>query len=79
MGFTTAISLMLIAAGAILTWAVTASVEGLNIQAVGVILMVVGIIGLMFALLFLASFAPFSRTTTTTGHRHHTDEVVRDV
>lgn len=74
MGVATGLSLILIAAGAVLTFAVTATVTGIDITAVGVILMVVGIIGLMLSLLFLASFAPFGRT-----HRHHTDEVVRDV
>jgi hypothetical protein len=39
-------SLLLIAAGAILKWAITAHVEGVNLQNMGVILMVVGGIGL---------------------------------
>ena len=39
-------SLLLIAAGAILKWAVTAHVTGLNLQNMGVILMFVGVIGL---------------------------------
>jgi len=50
------VSLILIAAGAILTWAVNATVSGLDINVVGVILMVVGIIGLLISLLFLDSF-----------------------
>jgi hypothetical protein len=52
-------SLMLIAIGAILAFAVDAQVSGLDINAVGAILMIVGIIGMAFSLLFLASFAPF--------------------
>lgn len=55
------LSLVLIAAGAILVWAVEATLVGLDIVAVGAILMVVGAIGLVFSLLFLASFAPFAR------------------
>lgn len=55
------LSLILIAVGAILAWAVDASVSGLDIKVVGTILMVVGGIGLLFTLLFLASFAPFGR------------------
>jgi hypothetical protein len=43
-------SLLLIAAGAILKWAVTARVSGLNLQNMGVILMVVGVIGLAIGL-----------------------------
>jgi len=39
-----AVGLILIAAGAILTWAVDAEVSGLDITAVGVILLIVGIV-----------------------------------
>ena len=46
-------SLFLIALGAILKFAVTASVGGIEIATVGVILMVVGVIGLLISLLFL--------------------------
>ena len=44
------VSILLIAAGAILTWAVTATVSGVSIQTVGVILLIVGIIGLVLSL-----------------------------
>ena len=47
-------SLFLIALGAILKFAVTASVAGVSIATVGVILMVVGIVGLVISLFFLA-------------------------
>ena len=39
-----AVGLILVAFGAILTWAVDASVSGLNVTAVGVILMIVGLL-----------------------------------
>ena len=39
-------SLLVIAAGATLKWAVTARVSGFNLQNMGVILLVVGVIGL---------------------------------
>lgn len=55
------LSLFLIAVGAILAWAVSATVVGLDLVAVGAILMVVGSIGLVLSLLFWASFAPFAR------------------
>jgi beta-lactamase regulating signal transducer with metallopeptidase domain len=45
-------SILLIAAGAILKYAVTAHVSGLDIQTVGVILMLVGILGLILSLLY---------------------------
>jgi hypothetical protein len=45
-------SLLLIAVGAILNYAVTADVEGIDIQTVGVILMLIGIVGLILSLLY---------------------------
>jgi hypothetical protein len=46
-------SIFLIALGAILKFAVTATVSGVQLATVGVILMVVGIIGLCISLLWL--------------------------
>lgn len=62
------VSLLLIAAGAILTWAVDATVSGLNIHAVGVILLIVGIVGLIISMAFWSSWGGFGgagRRTTT--------------
>ena len=50
------VSLFLIAIGAILTWAVTADAEGIDVNTVGVILMVVGLAGLLLSLLFWSSW-----------------------
>jgi Domain of unknown function (DUF6458) len=50
------VSLILIAVGAILTWAVTAEVSGVDISTVGVILMVVGIAGALLSLAFWSSW-----------------------
>jgi hypothetical protein len=64
------VSLVLIAAGAVLTWAVNATVSGLNIHTVGVILMVVGVVGLLLSLMFWSSWggvgATYGRRRTTT-------------
>jgi len=46
-------SIFLIAAGAILRYAVTASVSGLSLATVGLILMLAGILGLALSLLYL--------------------------
>lgn len=46
-------SIFLIALGAILKFAVTTSVSGIELATVGVILMVVGIIGLLISLMYL--------------------------
>lgn len=45
------VSVFLMAVGAILTFAVEASAEGIDINTVGIILMVVGAIGLLVSLL----------------------------
>jgi hypothetical protein len=55
------VSLFLIAVGAILTWAVEVESEGINLNTVGVILLIVGVVGLLLTLLFWSSFAPFRR------------------
>jgi len=54
-------SLFLIAAGAILRYAVTASVSGIDIQTVGLILMVVGIIGLVVSIAYMIAMADRGR------------------
>ncbi len=46
-------SIFLIALGAILRYAVTVTVQGIELQTVGLILMVVGIIGLVISLAVL--------------------------
>jgi hypothetical protein len=50
------VSLILIAVGAILTWAVDVHANGLNINAIGVILMIVGLIGFVLSLAFWSSW-----------------------
>jgi hypothetical protein len=64
------VSLILIAAGAILTWAVHTTVSGIDINTIGVILMVVGAVGLLLSLMFWSSWggfggAPAARRRTT--------------
>ena len=55
------VSILLIAVGAILTWGVTAEAEGLDVNAIGVILMIVGILGLVISMLFWSSWGGFRR------------------
>ena len=55
-------SLFLIAVGAILYFAVDASISGLEISTVGIILMVIGIIGLIITLFFLGGWRDRHRT-----------------
>jgi len=60
-----ALSILFIAAGAILTWAVTDNSTGFDLHTIGIILLVVGIVGLI-ASLMRGSFLGF----TTTRERH---------
>ena len=53
----TGVSLILIAVGAVLAWAVNASTSGFNIHTVGYILLVVGIVGALLSLIFWSSWA----------------------
>ena len=62
------VSLFLIAAGAILVWGVNATVAGLDVNAIGVILMVVGIIGLILSMIFWSSWGGFHGETRRTTY-----------
>ena len=59
-------SIVLIAVGGILAWAVSADIDGVNLNMVGVILLVVGAIGLLLSLIFWSSWGasgPWRRQT----------------
>ncbi|HEY2281962.1 MAG TPA: DUF6458 family protein [Solirubrobacteraceae bacterium] len=57
-------SIFLIAVGAILRYAVTATVSGIDLQTVGLILMIVGIAGLVLSFLYMLMWAPRRRRVT---------------
>ena len=61
-------SIFLIAVGAILRYAVTATVSGISIHTVGLILMIVGIAGVVLSLFWMISWSG----------RHHERVVERD-
>ena len=50
-------SIFLIAVGAVLRYAVTATVSGINIHTVGTILIIVGIVGLVLSLLYMFAWS----------------------
>ena len=54
----TGISLFFLAVGAILTFAVETSVEGIDLDTIGVILMVIGLLGMLFSLVLWDSWSP---------------------
>ena len=62
------VSLILIAVGAILTWAVDVTASGVNVHAIGVILLIVGLVGALLSMIFWSSWAGpgyFTRRRTT--------------
>jgi hypothetical protein len=52
------IGLILIAAGAVLIWGVTGTASGIDIDAIGVILFVVGLLSILLDLLLFSSWGP---------------------
>ena len=58
------VSLILIAVGAILAFAVNAEVSGLEITTIGWILLVVGIAGALISMIFWSSWGGFHRRET---------------
>jgi uncharacterized membrane protein len=65
------VSIFLIAVGAILAFAVNATLSGVSVQTIGYILMIVGLIGLLTSLFI---FGPRRRSTAVVEE----ERVVRD-
>ena len=72
------VSILLIAVGAILTWGVTAEVEGLDVTAVGVILLIVGLLGLVISMIFWSSWGGFRRRAPTSRAAPSAASAARD-
>ena len=72
------VSLLLIAAGAILAWAVDAEVSGLDIQVVGAILLIVGIVGLILSFVFWSSWGGFGGREAAQGQGGQNTTIVKD-
>jgi hypothetical protein len=64
----TGVSLFFIAIGAILTFAVHTTVSGVDLDTIGVILMVIGLLGMLFSLVLWDNWTP----------RYRRDAVVTD-
>jgi hypothetical protein len=72
------LSILLIAAGAILAWAVDAEASGIDLQVAGIILVVVGAIGLVTSLVFWSSWGGFGSRDAAAGGGQNTTIVERD-
>ena len=58
------VSIFLFAVGAILAFAVETNTRGIDLNAVGLILMIVGAIGLLLSMLFWSEWSPYRRRQT---------------
>ncbi len=65
------VSLILAALGAVLIWGVNASVGGVDVNAIGWILLIVGVVGGLLSLVFWSSWGGF-------GGRRDDERVVVD-
>jgi Na+-transporting NADH:ubiquinone oxidoreductase subunit NqrD len=71
-------SLFLIGVGAILRYAVTATVSGINIQTVGLILLAVGALGLVLSVAWTMRWSRPRRTVAARDPHTAPTQVVRD-
>jgi hypothetical protein len=71
-------SIFLIAAGAILKYAVTVRTQGFNLNTIGMILMIVGALGLLVSLLFWNSWGGFRTRRTVVQDTPTRRTYVRD-
>jgi uncharacterized protein DUF6458 len=72
------LSLFFLAVGAILAWAVSAEASGIDINVVGVILMIVGAIGLVFSVIFWSSWGGFGGAQGQGGGGGQNTTVIKD-
>jgi hypothetical protein len=72
------LSILLIAVGAILAWAVNAEVSGIDLQVAGIILVVVGAIGFVASLVFWSSWGGFGNREAAGGGQNTTVVEGRD-
>jgi hypothetical protein len=68
------VSIFLMAVGAILAFAVNVSAEGINLDTVGVILIILGLVGLLASLVFWDDWTPRRRAV---GYDDGRDVIVR--
>ena len=72
----TGLSLFFLAVGAILTFAIDTNVSGIDIDTIGVILMVIGLLGMLFSLVLWDSWTPRRRDDDVVVS--HRDVVIDD-
>ena len=64
-------SVILMAVGAVLTFALEANLEGIDLDTVGIILMIAGALGLLLSLVFWRDGAPWTARDRTVVREEH--------
>ena len=72
------LSILLMAVGAVLAWAVTAEVSGIDVQVAGIILLIIGAIGFVASLVFWSSWGGFGAREGGGSAAAHTTVVKED-
>ena len=67
------VSIFLMVLGAILAFAVKADTPGINVNTLGIILLLVGLVSLLYSLLFWSSWSPWRRRSAV-GRRTVVEE-----
>ncbi len=65
------VSVVLMAVGAVMTFALEANLEGIDLDTVGIILMIAGAVGLLLSLLFWRDAAPWAGRGRTVVREEH--------
>lgn len=68
MDVTLGTSLVLAAIGAVLKWAVTAHVNGFNIQTAGLVVFIIGLVGIALSLLYMLWWSERERPVRDPRH-----------
>jgi Domain of unknown function (DUF6458) len=63
------LSIFMMVLGAIMAFAVKASTPGINVNTLGIILLLIGLVSLLYSLLFWSSFSPWRRASTVRRRR----------
>jgi hypothetical protein len=73
------LSIFLMVLGAIMAFAIKATTPGINVHSLGIILLLIGLVGLLYSLLFWSSFSRWGPSSTVRRRRTVIQERPADV
>jgi hypothetical protein len=68
------VGIFLMVLGAILAFAVEATTPGINVNTLGIILLLIGLVAVLYSLLFWSNLSPWGRRRTVARRRTVVDE-----